>query len=546
MNFTILTVLIITGLGLILRLIGIEKDGGLWNDEYVSWSIAIIPFGKSFIEGILSQCHMPFYYLYLKFFMLFSQDDFFLRITSVIPAIISIPVMYIVGKEKSKLNGFACATFTALSSLLVYYSQEVRFYSLLFLFSALSLYFTQRVISKPRKRNLAGLILANFMILITHTIGFVYVFFDILFVTFKLKKFYKKFITYTWIITSIIFAITLPLLLKILFFTNSMSQWWANLNWYRVAQVFADYFTPIISNVRVVENVHEINLTAMFLIVPALIALVVYLAGILDKKIRHQNHILIIAVATFIVAIFAGLSGKLALNSKYIIEIYPILIYVFCATIDSYNNILFKLIIFITFFAFQIGYVFSPNYASKLPREEGNKYVADLINSAKLNKGDFIVLTYYPKKRFTRYFNFSKYNVTEIYKGNFNYYFSPFLTSEEALKIGKNKYRGTFLNALTPVKDFAGSELITRLNNEVYYKMKPNQKVAFVFLDTVSFLDEYMFRAVVTNPAMYEKAPLPYIVFSDIRNEIIKTIPVKARNLRFETKGAWTVVSFQY
>ena len=546
MNFTILAVAIITILGLVLRLIGIEKDGGLWNDEYVSWSISVIPFGKAFIDGIISQCHMPFYYLYLKFFNIFSADDTFLRITSIIPGIIAIPVMYIVGHEKSKLTGFSCAIFTSLSSLLVYYSQEVRFYSLLFLFSALSLYFTQRVVNKPRKKNLAGLIIANLMILITHTIGFVYVFFDILYVTLKLKRFYRKFVIYTWIITGVFFAITIPLLLKILFFTNSMSQWWTNLNLYRVAQIFADYFTPIISNVSVIENIHEINLTAMFLIVPALIALIVYLACIFDKHIRHSNQILYVAVATLLVAIIAALTGKLSINAKYIIEIYPILIFVFCSTIDSYNNLLFKLLIFTIFFAFQLGYVFSPNYASKLPREEGNKYVADLIKSAKLSKNDFIVITYYPKSRFSKYIDLSKYNVIEIYKGNFNYYFAPFLTSEEALKIGKNKYRGTFLNALTPVKDFSGSELITRLNNEVYYKMKQNQKVAFVFLDSVSFLDEYMFRAVITNPVAYEKAPLPYIVFSDIRNEIIKTIPLKARNLRFETKGAWTVVSFQY
>lgn len=546
MNFTILTVAIITILGLVLRLIGIEKDGGLWNDEYVSWSISVIPFGKAFIEGIISQCHMPFYYLYLKFFNIFSADDTFLRITSIIPAIIAIPVMYIVGHEKSKLTGFSCAIFTSLSSLLVYYSQEVRFYSLLFLFSALSLYFTQRVVNKPRKRNLAGLIFANFMILITHTIGFVYVFFDILYITFKLKRLYRKFVIYTWIVTGVFFVTTVPLVLKILFFTNSMSQWWTNLNLYRVAQIFADYFTPIISNVSVIENIHEINLTAMFLIVPALIALIVYLACIFDKNIRHSNQILYVAAATFLVALIAALLGKLSINAKYIIEIYPILIFVFCSTIDSYNNLIFKLLIFTIFFAFQLGYAFSPNYASKLPREEGNKYVADLIKSAKLGKNDFIVITYYPKSRFTKYIDFSQYNVTEIYKGNFNYYFAPFLTSEEALKIGKNKYRGTFLNALTPVKDFSGSELITRLNNEVYFKMKQNQKVAFIFLDSVSFLDEYMFRAVITNPVAYEKAPLPYIVFSDIRNEIIKTIPLKARNLRFETKGAWTLVSFQY
>ena len=193
MNFTILWITLITILGAVLRLICIEKDGGLWNDEYVSWAIATIPFGKGFIEGVFNQCHMPFYYLYLKFFTLFSNDDTFLRITSVIPAVISIPVMYIVGKEKNKLTGLMCALFTALSSYLIYFAQEVRFYSLLFLFSALSLYFTIRLIRKPRKRNLIGLLISNFMILFTHTIGFIYVFFDLLFISYKLRKLYKKF-----------------------------------------------------------------------------------------------------------------------------------------------------------------------------------------------------------------------------------------------------------------------------------------------------------------------------------------------------------------
>ncbi|MBR2526082.1 glycosyltransferase family 39 protein [bacterium] len=241
MNFTIFIVTIITIIGAILRIICIDKDGGLWNDEYVSWSIAAIPFGKAFIKGILTQCHMPFYYLYLKFFNMFSSNDTYLRITSVIPSIISIPVMYLVGKEKCKNTGIICAIFTAFSSLLIYYGQEVRFYSLLFLFSSLSLLFTFKVIKSPRKRNLAGLLISNFLILITHTIGFVYVFFNLIFVVLKLKQFYKKFVRYTCIITAILFIIASPLVIKILFLTHSMSQWWNNLNVYRIIQVFCDY-----------------------------------------------------------------------------------------------------------------------------------------------------------------------------------------------------------------------------------------------------------------------------------------------------------------
>lgn len=546
MNFTIITITLITIIGTVLRLICIDKDGGLWNDEYISWAIASVPLGKEFIKQVFLQCHMPFYYLYLKFFMLFSDNDTFLRITSVIPSVAAIPIMYLVGKEKSKLTGYMCAVFTALSSLSIYYAQEVRFYALLFLFSALSLYFTIRTVKKPRKRNLAGLIISNFLILFTHTIGFVYVFFDLLFVTVKLRKLYKKFIIYTWAITGVTVLLLLPLIVKILFLSNTMSQWWTNLNIYRVIQVFCDYFSPIISNVSVVENIHGVTVNSVFLIVPSLIAAVVLIAGIIDGKSRKVCQIGSIALGTFLVALVAAAFGKLSINAKYIIEIYPILILMFCAIVDSFDKIWFKALVFTVFFAFQAGYVISPDYTSKLPRDEGNKYVADLIKNAGLKDNDFIVLTYYPKKRFTKYVDFSKYNVVEIYKGNFNYYYKPFLTSEEALKNGKKLYRGTFLNSTLPTGVFAGSPLIARLNNEVYFKMKPNQKVAFIFLDSVSFLDEYMFTTVLTNPNAYKRAALPYLVFSNIRNEIIKTLPVNARNLRYETKGAWTIVSLQY
>jgi len=70
MNLTILWISLITILATILRIIGIDKAGGLWNDEYISWSIATLPLGKAFLKGVASQCHMPLYYLYLKIFTL--------------------------------------------------------------------------------------------------------------------------------------------------------------------------------------------------------------------------------------------------------------------------------------------------------------------------------------------------------------------------------------------------------------------------------------------------------------------------------------------
>ena len=83
--------------GCILRLSFINKPEGLWNDEYVSWYVANTPFQEGFWQEVLKQCHMPLYYLYLKPFAHFS--DLVLRLTSVVPSVLAIVVMYFVGKE---------------------------------------------------------------------------------------------------------------------------------------------------------------------------------------------------------------------------------------------------------------------------------------------------------------------------------------------------------------------------------------------------------------------------------------------------------------
>ena len=69
-------------LGLALRLVNINKLEGLWNDEYVSWFVASTPFNEGFFQEILNQCHMPLYYFYLKPFA--HCSDLILRLTSVL------------------------------------------------------------------------------------------------------------------------------------------------------------------------------------------------------------------------------------------------------------------------------------------------------------------------------------------------------------------------------------------------------------------------------------------------------------------------------
>ncbi len=158
-----LGIYLIIAVSILFRLIFINKPDGLWNDEYVSYMISVVPFKEGFFDAVKSQCHMPFYYLYLKFFMtIFGQSDMLLRLTSVFAGILSVSAMYFTGREKDEKTGLLCAGFTAISSFLIYYSQEVRMYSVLFLFSAMTLLYTIKCIKNPVKKNFIFCILFNF------------------------------------------------------------------------------------------------------------------------------------------------------------------------------------------------------------------------------------------------------------------------------------------------------------------------------------------------------------------------------------------------
>ena len=172
--------------GTLLRLSFINKPEGLWNDEYVSWYVANTPLADGFWHELFKQCHMPLYYLYLKPFAQYS--DVILRLTSVVPSLLAVVVMYYVGKEYSRKVGLIVALVTSTLSFLVYYSQEVRFYSIVFLLSGLLLLFTIKILKSPTKRNYILYSIAALLLVFTHVLGIIFVIFNTVYILYKRKN----------------------------------------------------------------------------------------------------------------------------------------------------------------------------------------------------------------------------------------------------------------------------------------------------------------------------------------------------------------------
>lgn len=527
----------ITILGLVLRLICINKPDGLWNDEYVSYMISATPLFNGFITGIKSQCHMPFYYLYLKFFMaVFGQSDILLRLTSVLPGVISIPVMYLAGLEKNKMTGCYCAGFAAISSFLIYYSQEVRLYSILFLFSALTLLYTIRTIKEPLKKNFILCALFNFLILFTHTIGFVFVFFNLIFLSVNLYSRFKKAIKIMWLCITAAGLMLAPLVIKI-FTTQSFSQWWGHFSLSKIGFLFTDYFSPVLTNLtNAPDNLFYMPKLALYMFIPSLIAIFCIIKSLIKDKLNLQ--LFSVALFTTIVLAAASICGKLVFITKYSIEIYPILIFLACSGLASINKKGLKTTLIIVYSLLSLWYIIkAPNSAPKMRRAEGHKLAADLLYNADLQKDDIILLQYYAPNRFSKYFNFSDYRVITINKENFPEYLSNNNSYRDVLTDGKNIYQNTFANYNNPYFE-------SKLKQQIFDNLTNGQSVVVIILNSVSFINPQAMVKIAQNETLYNKQPLLFLVFSYLKN---KTFFEMSKNLtltRVEQKGSWTIIKF--
>lgn len=475
----------ITIIGLFLRLTFVNKREGLWNDEYVSWYIANTPFKEGFFNEILLQCHMPLYYFYLKPFSYFS--DFILRLSSIIPGFLAIPIMYLVGKEYSKKIGIISAVITSTLSFLIYYSQEVRFYSLLFLFSAMSLLFTIRVLKNTNKNNITLYLISNILILLTHNLGIIYVFLNFIYVALKKQIFSKR--IFAVIIT--IFLCTIPLGINILKMLPS-SQWWGSFSYTNILFLFSDYFSPILTNNVNAPPVFFYNKNlSLWLTIPTLIAIIGMSVGI--KKAKALS---LISLLTIILLSILAILGKIVFITKYSIEILPILILLISIGFNELKLVGTTLLTI--FIGIHISSFFTPYYVTKTPRSEGHRIVGEII---KIRKPQTIIFTYYEPNRFERYIDLKNKNTLFISKINrFEYIDAP---------------------------------------NKILKCIKTNEKISVIFLDSVSFFDENF----VTQNKTNKNIPEMFLTFSHIKNMLIKELNNNYKSFQVDKIGSWTVIT---
>lgn len=162
---------IITWLGFTVRLAYLDVPS-LWADEAFSWLVTSQSLATAIELALINFVHPPLYYLLLYPATRLNQSEFVLRFPSVMFGLISIPLIYRLGREltsepgQARRVGLLAAVFLALNPFHIWFSRDARNYGLVFLLALLMLY-TFHQLLQGRKR-WSAFVIVSALAYITH------------------------------------------------------------------------------------------------------------------------------------------------------------------------------------------------------------------------------------------------------------------------------------------------------------------------------------------------------------------------------------------
>jgi len=152
---------LITGVAAALRFHALAAKS-FWFDEGVSVAIARLDW-YNFVRILWRrEANMALYYLFLRGWLHFGGSEFFVRALSVLFAIASVPIIYLLGRRLFDPRvGLIAAALLAVNAYHVQYSQDARSYSLMVFLCLLSSLYFLRCVRQPTRRNRAAYILSS-------------------------------------------------------------------------------------------------------------------------------------------------------------------------------------------------------------------------------------------------------------------------------------------------------------------------------------------------------------------------------------------------
>jgi mannosyltransferase len=169
-------ILLLSVLALTLRLIQLGAES-LWFDEAFSIRMATLPLGELLPTIRREDFNPPLYYLILHgWIRWFGDSEWVLRLFAVLCGTLSIPLAYRLGKDLlGKTAALWAAFLMTLSVYHIYFSQQVRGYTLFALLTWISMILFFRLLDRPSVRVVFGYCGVTMLALYCHPFGVIHV-----------------------------------------------------------------------------------------------------------------------------------------------------------------------------------------------------------------------------------------------------------------------------------------------------------------------------------------------------------------------------------
>ncbi len=333
-NKVILTLIVL--LGFVLRFLSLKNPISCYEEGI--FSLSAFSFHFDFFQALKTNCYAPLYYYYQKLWVLVFKNPFF---AVLVPSLASIVTMYYAGKNyqtknSSTLIGLSCALITAISSYLIYFGIIDKTYSLVFLLSALVLLYSIKTFEAPSKNHFTLLSIFSILLILSHTIGFIFVLFNVFgLIAFKIKKKKEQVDPFMVVAAGLVLCLPLiPFLLKMFAHPTFISKWWSPFNWGNIFFLLTDFFSGVLKNIVSApvsfynQLIRDDNINfgfLLFAILPSAICLYLIIKSNLESK-RIDKYLLAVTTASILTILISAIAQKIPFLSKYYIELYPILI----------------------------------------------------------------------------------------------------------------------------------------------------------------------------------------------------------------------------
>jgi mannosyltransferase len=202
-------ILLLTWLAAALRFfqLGVRS---LWFDEAFSWLCATAPFPEAIEFALTNFVHPPLYYLLLRPIMWIGDREFQLRLLSAWVGVTSVPLLYSLGcRMADRSTGLLAAALLALNPFHIWFSQEARMYTLLFILALGVGYFFGQVIEAGKWRNWIGLGFISGLAYVTHYFSLLLPLAQFAFILWRFRRYHH--LLRRWVMVQALAAVPLTL-----------------------------------------------------------------------------------------------------------------------------------------------------------------------------------------------------------------------------------------------------------------------------------------------------------------------------------------------